>query len=98
LGYKHSRRTHTIALTLCATLACSPLAQASPIYDSGLIVSAPQGAAGTLLATTPLDPNVGLGSAAAQYRFAYTTTNQHDAPAVSTGAIFVPRGRSSPVV
>ena len=91
-------RTHTIALNLCAALACAPLAQASPIYDSELIVPAPQGAAGTLLATTPLDPNVGLVSAAAQYRFAYTTTNQHDAPAVSTGMIFVPRGRSSPVV
>lgn len=85
-------RTQTIALTLCAALACAPVAQASPIYDSGLVVPAPHGAAGTLLATTPLDPNVGLGSAAAQYRFAYTTTNQHDAPAVSTGAIFVPRG------
>ena len=63
-----------------------------PVYRSGLPNVTPQGEPGTVLAEVPLDQRVGLDSASEQYRIAYTTVNQHDQPAVSTGAVFLPEG------
>ena len=39
---------------------------------------------GGLIATVPLDPALSVTGAGAAYRILYATTNQHDAPAVST--------------
>ncbi|WP_231286596.1 alpha/beta hydrolase [Corynebacterium timonense] len=65
-----------------------------PTFDSGLSIPAPSGPAGTALAEVPLDPRVGLSSAAQQFRVAYTTVNQHGQPTVSTGAVFLPHGQA----
>ena len=68
---------------------------ANPVIDSGLVVNEPtpeQLAPGTVHSTVPLDPSLGLTSAAQQQRFAYTTINQHGQPATSTAAIFLPKG------
>lgn len=66
-------------------------------HDSGLVVDT-SGAAplpaqpGEVIQQVPLDPAVGLSKAAQQYRFSYTTTNQHDTTAASTAAMFLPEG------
>ena len=51
----------------------------------------PIGAPGTLIAKTPLDPALTLGDARAAYRILYASKDVHGRPAVSTGAIFLPR-------
>lgn len=48
--------------------------------------------AGTTIASVPLDPALSLTGAGAAYRVLYSTVNQHDQPAVSTGAVFLPPG------
>lgn len=53
--------------------------------------SGPIGAPGTLITKTALDPSIGLSSAGSAYRILYATTDVHGRPAVSTGAIFVPK-------
>ncbi|MCZ9294318.1 alpha/beta hydrolase family protein [Corynebacterium meitnerae] len=63
-----------------------------PVFRSGLPAVAPSGEPGTVLAEVPLDPRVGLSSAAKQFRVAYTTVDQHGKPATSTGAVFLPKG------
>ena len=49
-------------------------------------------APGALLADVPLDPALSIRGAARADRILYSTLDQHDAPAVSTAAVFVPRG------
>lgn len=61
-------------------------------YSSGLPRVAPKGEPGTVLAEVPLDKRVGLPNAAAQYRIAYTTKDKLGKPAVSTAAVFLPKG------
>lgn len=46
---------------------------------------------GGLIATVPLDPALSVTGAGAAYRILYATTNQHDAPAVSTAVVFTPK-------
>lgn len=50
--------------------------------------------AGTLIASVPLDPALSVAGAERAYRILYSTVDQHDSPAVSTAAVFVPRGRA----
>lgn len=47
---------------------------------------------GTLLAQTALDDSVGLDSASRQFRYAYSTTDQHGDPVAATSAVFLPEG------
>lgn len=96
-----TRRTLTAAIAVaCAatlTLGAAPAFAAPatvPAVWSGLDArgySGPIGAPGTLLAKTPLDPSITLPAAGQAYRILYATTDVHGKPAVSTGAIFLPR-------
>jgi hypothetical protein len=47
---------------------------------------------GTTIASMQLDPALSLTGAGPAYRVLYSTVNQHDQPAVSTGAVFLPPG------
>ena len=47
---------------------------------------------GTLITTRPMAPDLSLPNAASAHRILYSTTNQFDRRAVSTGAVFIPRG------
>jgi hypothetical protein len=49
-------------------------------------------AAGSLITSVPLDPVLSVTGAANAFRILYATVDQHDRPAVSTAAVFVPRG------
>ncbi|MBX9918881.1 MAG: alpha/beta hydrolase, partial [Mycolicibacterium frederiksbergense] len=51
---------------------------------------------GNLIETVPLAPELSIAGAGAAYRILYSTTDQHDAPAVSTAAVFVPRTPAPP--
>ncbi len=48
--------------------------------------------AGTLITTRPLAPRLSLSGAARAYRILYSTTNQFNRRAVSTGEVLIPRG------
>lgn len=50
---------------------------------------------GTTIASVPLDPALSLAGAGPAYRVLYSTVDQHNQPAVSTGAVFLPP-RSAP--
>lgn len=65
----------------------------SPV-DSGLKIGAVPAKAGALMNTVPLDPAVGLSAAGQQFRFSYSTTNQHGTVSPSTGAVFFPKGKA----
>jgi hypothetical protein len=49
-------------------------------------------APGTLIRDVPLSPELSVRGAGAAYRILYATRDQHDAPAVSTAAVFLPHG------
>ncbi|GAB3079338.1 lipase family protein [Corynebacterium aquatimens] len=71
-----------------------PVAQRTkPIYRSDLPEVGPSSRVGEVLAKVPLDPRAGLDNAGEQVRFAYTTVDQHGQPAVSTGAMYMPKGQ-----
>ncbi len=83
----------TVPTALVAPASAQPGGTPAPRW-SGLDArhySGPIGAPGTLLAKTPLDPAVSLPAAGSAYRILYATTDVHQKPAVSTGAIFLPR-------
>ena len=80
-----------------APVAHADEATAAPVW-SGLDARdyrGPIGAPGTLLAKTPLDQSISLPRAGRAYRILYATTDVHGKPAVSTGAIFLPK-RAAP--
>ncbi|MBS1691051.1 MAG: prolyl oligopeptidase family serine peptidase [Actinobacteria bacterium] len=81
-----------IALTLFAP--AGPAFAAAPDW-SGLdarYFDGPIPPQGSLIASAPLDPALSLTGAGPAYRVLYSTRNQHDRPAVSTGAVFLPPG------
>ncbi|GAA2548437.1 alpha/beta hydrolase family protein [Mycolicibacterium diernhoferi] len=84
----------TLLVVLAVVLAVPGLAQAAAAPNwSGLdarFYSGPIPAAGTLIDTVPLAPELSVAGAGAAYRILYSTTDQHGAPAVSTAAVFVP--------
>lgn len=47
---------------------------------------------GTTIASVPLDPALSLTGAGPAFRVLYSSVDQHDQPAVSTGAVFLPPG------
>ncbi|WP_034646529.1 lipase family protein [Corynebacterium sputi] len=70
-----------------------PEAPAQPIW-SGLDAYSLNATdeSGELLSFTTLDSSVSLDSADRQYRYAYSTTNQHGESVVATSAVFLPSG------
>ncbi|MEH3140283.1 MAG: prolyl oligopeptidase family serine peptidase [Mycobacterium kyogaense] len=86
-----------VALLLITALVAAPASPANaeaPAW-SGLDArsfAGPVPPAGTTIASVPLDPALSLTGAGPAYRVLYSTTDQHDRPAVSTGAVFVPPG------
>lgn len=95
---KNSRaRRIGIALiaTTATTMAVAPAAVAAPDW-SGLNATHYSGnipaKGGTFIKSAPLDASLSVPSAAKAYRILYSTTDQHNKPAVSTGAVFVPKG------
>jgi len=86
-----------IALAAMALLV-APSAQAAPVPDwSGMDVRAYAGpipAPGTLIESTPMAPRLSVQAAATAYRILYSTTDQHNSPATSTAAVFVPKGQA----
>ncbi|WP_062367971.1 lipase family protein [Gordonia sp. QH-12] len=100
LRFKRSVVALTVAATAAASLfATAPAARAddaatgAPVW-SGLDArgyNGPIGAPGTLIQKTPLAGSVDLTGASSAYRILYATTDVHGAPAVSTGAVFLPK-------
>ena len=91
------RRTSIILTTVLlalSTFLAPPARAAAPVW-SGLDATGYAGAIGapgTLIDTVPLDPAVTLPAAGPAYRILYATTDARDRPAVSTAAVFLPRG------
>ncbi|MGB3482180.1 MAG: prolyl oligopeptidase family serine peptidase [Mycobacterium sp.] len=71
----------------------APAQAAAPDW-SGLDATSYNGpipAPGALINSVPLNPALSVSGAAQAYRILYSTLDQHDSPAVSTGAVFLPR-------
>ncbi len=78
-----------------ATATPLPVAGAAAPDWSGLDAreyAGPIPAPGTLITSAPLAPALSVAGAARAYRILYSTVDQHDSPAVSTAAVFVPHG------
>ena len=75
-----------------------PAAHAGVPDWSGLDARAYDGAiaplGGSLITQVPLDPALSVAAAGAAYRILYSTLNQHNLPAVSTAAVFVPAAQA----
>jgi hypothetical protein len=82
--------------TTAWTLAPLAIAHAAVPDWSGLDARDYAGAiplpGGTLISQVPLDPALSVTGAGSAYRILYSTVNQHGQPAVSTAAVFVPKG------
>lgn len=92
-----SRLMAVTAAALVFIAAPMPTASAAPPHWSGLDARAfadPVPPPGALIQTVPLDPALSVGGAARAYRILYSTTDQHNSPAVSTGVVFVPKGQA----
>jgi len=94
-----SRLTAAFAAGLMLVIAPIPTASAAAPNWSGLDARAfadrvpPPGG---LIRTVPLNPELSVAAAARAYRILYSTTDQHNSPAVSTGVVFVPPGEAPP--
>ncbi|MDY6999892.1 MAG: prolyl oligopeptidase family serine peptidase [Actinomycetota bacterium] len=91
------RRLRTISalLLIAGLLAPQAVATAAAPDWSGLdarFYNGPIPPAGTTIESVPLDPALSLTGAGQAYRVLYSTVDQHDRPAVSTGAVFLPHG------
>lgn len=89
----------TLMFILAIALTVPGVAHAAAPNWSGLdarFFAGPIPAPGNLIETVPLAPELSIAGAGAAYRILYSTTDQHDAPAVSTAAVFVPRTPAPP--
>lgn len=90
-----ARRTVLLSVGLAALMSATPAA-AEPVPQwSGLDARAYAGPIppeGDLITSVPLDPALSVTGAAQAFRILYATPDQHDRPAVSTAAVFVPHG------
>lgn len=99
LRVNFSRLTAACAVGLALVTAPLPTAWAAAPNWSGLDARAfadrvpPSGA---LIRTVPPNPELSVAGAARAYRILYSTTDQHNSPAVSTAAVFVPKGEAPP--
>jgi len=90
-----------IALLLaiaCTVLTAAPAHAEAPNW-SGLdarFFAGPIPKPGVTISSVPLDPGLSLSGAGPAYRVLYSTVNQHNQPAVSTGAVFLPPGPPPP--
>lgn len=87
----------SVGLAVILATAVAPPATAEKAVPnwSGLDVrsyAGPIPAPGRLISSVPLDPALSLRGAANAYRILYSTLDDHDSAAVSTAAVFVPRG------
>lgn len=92
-----SRLMAVMAAAVVLIAAPMPTASAAPPRWSGLdarAFAAPVPPPGALIQSVPLDPELSVAGAARAYRILYSTTDQHNSPAVSTGAVFVPKGQA----
>jgi hypothetical protein len=83
-----------LLLILAVVLTVPGVAHAAAPHWSGLdarYYNGPIPGPGTLIESVPLAPELSVRGAGSAYRILYSTTDQHDAPAVSTAAVFVPR-------
>ncbi|WP_420108048.1 alpha/beta hydrolase family protein, partial [Mycolicibacter arupensis] len=89
------RRNALLAAGLAALVLAAPAA-AEPVPQwSGLDArnyAGPIPPEGGLITAVPLDPALSVTGAATAFRILYATQDQHDRPAVSTAAVFVPHG------
>lgn len=84
----------SLLLVAAAVLTSAPAHAMAPNW-SGLdarFFAEPIPPQGTTIASVPLDPALSLTGAGPAYRVLYSTVDQHDQPAVSTGAVFLPPG------
>lgn len=82
---------------VAATATATPTAAAVAPEWSGLDArhfAAPIPAPGKLIESVELNPALSVPGAGRAFRILYSTVNQHDSPAVSTAAVFVPAGRA----
>ncbi|WP_418005973.1 alpha/beta hydrolase family protein [Mycobacterium sp. PDNC021] len=86
-----------MAAAVVLIAAPMPTASAAPPRWSGLDARAfadPVPPPGALIQSVPLDPELSVAGAARAYRILYSTTDQHNSSAVSTGVVFVPKGQA----
>jgi pimeloyl-ACP methyl ester carboxylesterase len=84
-----------VALAFAMAIGVAPAAVAAEPNWSGLDArfhDGPIPAPGGLIASVPLEPALSVSGAAAAYRILYSTIDQHNSPAVSTAAVFLPHG------
>lgn len=89
----------TLMLVLAVVLTVPGVAHAAAPNWSGLdarFFAGPIPVPGNLIDTVTLAPELSIAGAESAYRILYSTTDQHDAPAVSTAAVFVPRSPAPP--
>ena len=89
-----ARWVAVVGLFTLVLLGAAPNAAAAAPNWSGLDVrfyTGPIPPSGGLIATEPLDPALSVAGAAEAYRILYSTTNQHNQPAVGTAAVFTPK-------
>ncbi|KAA1430338.1 alpha/beta hydrolase family protein [Mycolicibacter arupensis] len=89
------RRNALLAAGLAALVLAAPAAAEPAPQWSGLDArsyAGPIPPEGGLITTVPLDPALSVTGAAKAFRILYATQDQHDRPAVSTAAVFVPHG------
>lgn len=88
-----------LAAVLIAAAAAPAVAVAAAPAWSGLDArdyAGPIPPAGELITAVPLDPALSVAGAGQAWRILYSTPDQHDRPAVSTAAVFVPHGTPPP--
>ncbi|WKG06512.1 S9 family peptidase [Mycolicibacterium sp. HK-90] len=86
-----------VTVLLIGGLVAAPAATAAEPNWSGLDArrhDAPIPMPGTLIEVVPLDPALSVPGAASAYRILYSTVDQHDSPALSTAAVFIPHGEA----
>ncbi|MGV0742013.1 alpha/beta hydrolase family protein [Mycolicibacterium sp. XJ870] len=84
-----------VALLVVGIFGPAPVATAAAPNWSGLdarYFDGPIPPAGTLIESVPLNAALSVPGAGRAYRILYSTTDQHDSPAVSTAAVFIPHG------
>ncbi|WP_416223199.1 prolyl oligopeptidase family serine peptidase [[Mycobacterium] burgundiense] len=85
----------TVLLFMTALALAPAVAAAATPNWSGLDArhyDGPIPAPGALIEAVPLDPALSVAGASRAYRILYSTTDQHQQPAVGTAAVFVPKG------